>query len=85
LSLDGEDMPWMPTNSEGKPNDSHVMLGVIIAGGLAVMFMTGIPWARSFLYSLPVAVVVALGLRYWHDRHGVDLIQLGYKNPSNRD
>jgi hypothetical protein len=75
----------MPTNSEGNPNDSHVMLGVIIAGGLALMFVTGIPWARSFLYSVPVAVVVALGLHYWHKRHGVDLIHLGYKDHPNGD
>jgi hypothetical protein len=78
-------MPWMPVVSEANAKDSHVMLGVIIAGGLAVMFVIGIPWARSFLYSVPVAIVVALGLRYWHNRHGVDLIQLGYKDHSNRD
>ncbi len=77
-------MPWMPVNSDN-PQNSHVMLGVIIAGGMALMFVIGIPWARSFLYSIPVAVVVAVGLHYWHKRHGAGLIHLGYKDHPNRD
>jgi hypothetical protein len=61
------------------------MLGVIIAGGMALMFLIGLPGARSFLYSVPAAVVVALGMRYRRKRHGVDLIHLGYKDHPNGD
>ena len=32
------------------------------------------------LYSVPVALVVAWGLHYWHNRHPVDLILLGDKD-----
>ncbi len=77
-------MPWMPVNSKDNAQDSHIMLGVIIAGGMALMLI-GVPLARPFLYSIPAAFVAALGMRYWHKRHGVDLIHLGYKDHPNRD
>ncbi len=32
------------------------------------------------LYSVPVALAVAWGLHYWHNRHPVDLIMLGKKD-----
>ena len=77
-------MPWMPVNSEDNAQNSHVLLGVIIAGGMA-LGLIGIPIARPFLYSIPAAFVVALGMRYWRKRHGAGLIHLGYKDRPNRD
>jgi len=78
-------MPWMPVVSEENAKGSDVVIGAIVAIGIIVMFVIGIPWVRSFLYSVPVALVVALGLRYWHNRHNVDLITLGYTDHSNHD
>jgi len=77
-------MPWMPVNSEDNKG-GNIAIGVIIGVGTTVMIWIGIPWARSFLYCVPAAIVVALGLRYWHKRRPVDLIQLGYKDNSKRD
>ena len=78
-------MPWMPVVSEENAKGSDLAIGAIVAIGIIVMIVVGIPWIRSFLYSLPVALVVALGLRYWHSRHKVDLIQLGYKDHPKSD
>ena len=73
-------MPWMPVISE-ESKGMDIALGAIIVAGMVGMFVIGIPWIRSFLYSLPVALVVALGIRYWHKRHKVDIISLGVKDP----
>jgi hypothetical protein len=78
-------MSWMPVVFEENAKGSDVVIGSIVAIGIIVMVVVGIPWLRSFLYSVPVALVIALGLRYWHSRHKVDLISLGYKDHSNRD
>ena len=78
-------MPWMPVNSKDGGKGVDVVIGTIVAVGLTVMFVTGVPWMRAFLYCVPVALVIALGLRYWHKRHAVDLIQLGYKDYSKHD
>jgi len=73
-------MPWMPVNSEDNAKGGTIAIGAVVAIGTIVMLVAGVPWIRSFLYSIPVAFLVALGLRYWHKRHAVDLIQLGYKD-----
>ncbi|HEY6349185.1 MAG TPA: hypothetical protein VI636_07230 [Candidatus Angelobacter sp.] len=73
-------MGWMPVVSEDNAKGGDIFIGVIIAVGTAFMIVAGIPWIRSFLYCVPAAVVIALGLRYWYKRHPVDLIQLGYKD-----
>ena len=70
-------MPWMPVISEDNKG-MDIILGAIIVAGMVGMFVIGIPWIRSFLYCVPVAVLVALGLRYWHNRHEVNLIQLRF-------
>ena len=69
-------MPWMPTIDGGRDKGSDLAMGAIIAGGMALMFVVGVPWIRAFLYCVPVACVVALGIRYWHNRHKVDIITL---------
>jgi len=78
-------MPWMPVISEDNAKGGTIVIGAVIAVGTTLMIVVGIPWIRSFLYCVPAAVVIALGLRYWHNRHAVDLIQLGYKDHPNRD
>jgi len=69
-------MPWMPVIDGGSDKAASLAIGVIVAAGMAAMFVVGVPWVGAFLYSIPVACVVALGLRYWHNRHKVDLITL---------
>ncbi|HEV2989716.1 MAG TPA: hypothetical protein VG759_14830 [Candidatus Angelobacter sp.] len=72
-------MPWMPVNSaDNKGGD--IAIGIIVGIGITAIVWIGMPSARSFLYSVPAAIAVALGLRYWHNRRAVDLIQLGYKD-----
>ena len=78
-------MPWMPVVSEENAKGGDLVIGAVVAIGIIVMVAVGIPWVGSFLYSLPVGLVIALGLRYWHNRHKVDLITLGYKDQPNRD
>jgi hypothetical protein len=78
-------MPWMPVVSEENAKGADLVIGAVVAIGIIVMIVVGVPWIRSFLYSLPVALLVALGLRYWHKRHKVDLITLGYKDHPNDD
>lgn len=78
-------MPWMPVVSEKNAKGVDLTIGIIVAAGIIVMLVVGIPWIRSFLYCVPIALVIALGLRYWYKRHPVDLIQLGYKDTPKRD
>ena len=78
-------MPWMRVVSEENAKGSDIVIGVIVAAGLVTMFVVGVPWVRAFLYSVPVACIVALGIRYWQKRHKVDLITLGYKDHATRD
>ena len=68
-------MPWMPVINDNDKAAS-LTIGVVAAGGMATMFVVGVPWIRAFLYSVPVAFLVALGIRYWHNRHKVDIITL---------
>jgi len=60
-------------------------MGALVAVGTVTIFVVGVPAARSFLYSLPVALLIALGLGYWHKRRKVDLILLGDKDRLNLD
>ncbi|HEY6969901.1 MAG TPA: hypothetical protein VJA94_11895 [Candidatus Angelobacter sp.] len=68
-------MPWMPVINDNDKAAS-LAIGVVVVGGMAGMFVVGVPWIRAFLYSFPVAFLVALGIRYWHNRHKVDIITL---------
>ena len=70
-------MPWMPVVSEENAKGS-VAIGAVVATGIIVMIVVGIP--LDTFVALPAALLVALGLRYWHSRRKVDLIQLGYKD-----
>jgi len=69
-------MPWMPVIDGGSDKAASLAIGVIVAAGMATMFVVGVPWIRAFLYSVPAACVVALGIRYWHNRHNVGIISL---------
>ena len=75
-------MPWMPVVSEENAKGS-VAIGAVVATGIIVMIVVGIP--LDTFVALPVALLVALGLRYSHSRHKVDLIQLGYKDHPKSD
>ena len=66
----------MPVIDGGSDKAASLVIGVIVAAGMATMVVVGVPWIRAFLYSVPSACVVALGIRYWHSRHKVDLITL---------
>jgi len=72
------------------------VLGVLVVLGIVLVFVLTASsrypgWSPSarfwsyfatmpILYSVPVALVVAWGLHYWHKRHPVDLILLGDKD-----
>jgi peptidoglycan/LPS O-acetylase OafA/YrhL len=67
------------------------VLGLLFVLGLVLIFVltasrppgASTParfWSDLILYSVPVALVVAWGLHYWHNRHPVDLILLGDKD-----
>lgn len=75
-------MPWMPTNSDD--NKGGDIASLILIVGFSVMLWFA-PFTRWFLYCFPGAIVVALGLRYWHKRRSGELIQLGYKDKSRQD
>jgi hypothetical protein len=69
-------MPWMPTADGGRDKGADLVIGAVVGGGMIMMFVVGVPWIRAFLYCVPVACVVALGIRYWHNRHKVEIITL---------
>jgi len=51
--------------------------------GTAILLMIGMRETRPFLGSIPVAFMIALVLRYRHNRHQVNLISLEYKDRTN--
>lgn len=73
-------MPWMPVNSDdNKSGDIAIVISMAL--GLSVTLWLHETWMRPvFYYCFPAAIVVALGLRYWHKRRSGELIQLGYKD-----
>ncbi|HEY6969900.1 MAG TPA: hypothetical protein VJA94_11890 [Candidatus Angelobacter sp.] len=69
-------MDWMPTINEHSQKGCDLVIGIIVAAGMAAMFAVGVPGGPPLLCSVPLALVIALGLRYWHNRHKVDVITL---------
>ncbi|HJX83784.1 MAG TPA: hypothetical protein VJ723_05530 [Candidatus Angelobacter sp.] len=62
-----------------------VVLGMVLVFVLTASRRSGAStparfWSDLILYSVPVALLVAWGLHYWHNRHPVDLILLGDKD-----
>ena len=67
------------------------VLGLLVVLGMVLFFVLTASrrpgessparfWSDLILYSVPVALLVAWGLHYWHNRHPVDLIMLGNKD-----
>jgi hypothetical protein len=78
-------MDWHPGISMHRLQVGAGFVGALVAVGTLTMFVVGVPAARSFLYSIPVAGLIALGLHYWHQRRKVDLILLGDEDRLHRD
>jgi len=53
------------------------IMGAFVALATIFICLLGLPHARAFLFSIPVGLMIALGLSYWHKHRAVDLILLG--------
>ena len=76
-------MDWCPVISGPSIKSGGVVIGALVAVGTAILLMIGMRETRPFLGSIPVAFMIALVLRYRHNRHQVNLISLEYKDRTN--
>lgn len=78
-------MDWHPGITMHSIKVGAGFVGALVVVGTLTMFVVGVREARAFLYSIPIALLITLGLRYWHKRRKVDLILLGDKDRLNLD
>jgi len=76
-------MDWCPVISGPSIKGGNVVIGALFAVGTLILLMIGMRETRPFLCSIPVAFLIALCLRYWHNRHELNQIRLGYKDRTN--
>jgi len=76
-------MDWCPVISGPSIKSGGVVVGALVAVGTVILLMIGMRETRPFLFSIPVAFLIALALRYWNNRHQVNLIPLEYKDHTN--
>jgi len=69
------------------PNISKIpvkgLMGAVFTIGIVFMFLVGVPHARLFaLVSVPLGVIVGVGLYLWHRRKPVEVIDI---DPANKN
>ena len=73
-------MDCYPVISGPSIKSGEVVLGAVVAVATVILLIIGTRDTRVFLATIPVAFVIALGLRYWHNRHELNPIRLEYKD-----